>query len=182
MKERRAVRRCECGSQVDVDSVNGFMCGTCTTDKYSEVFSHRVSSEFNAFKALLYGSILLLITCIPAYASPSKIQGIPEDLAVKCVLGEASNQGAKGMQAVGEVLRRRGSTKGLYGCKNAVSGMASAKLRAQAREAWKASERSNLTKGADHFENVEAFGVPKWARSLKPVAKIGNHTFYRVKS
>lgn len=178
--KKRVIGRCEgCGASVDL-SGESLICGECTQQKYEEVFVHRVSfsPEFQAFKALLYGSIVLFITlfALPAFASE-----IPEDLAVKCILGEASNQGERGMQAVGEVLRRRGSTKGLYGCQNGVERKASPELRAKARKAWRASKASNITHSADHFENIDSFGVPKWARGLKPTVKLGDHTFYRVR-
>lgn len=37
----------------------------------------------------------------------------------------------------------------------------------------------DITFGATHFENIEAFGVPYWAKSCVITTKIGNHTFYR---
>ena len=33
--------------------------------------------------------------------------------------------------------------------------------------------------GATHYENVEAFGVPSWAKRMRVVAKVGDHTFFR---
>ena len=39
----------------------------------------------------------------------------------------------------------------------------------------------DITNGATHFENVEAFGVPTWAKGAPVVAKIGRHTFWRIK-
>lgn len=29
-----------------------------------------------------------------------------------------------------------------------------------------------------HFENVEKFGMPKWAKKMKKVAKVGAHTYF----
>jgi spore germination cell wall hydrolase CwlJ-like protein len=37
----------------------------------------------------------------------------------------------------------------------------------------------DTTFGALHFENIEAFGVPYWAKNCIITTKIGNHTFYR---
>ena len=118
--------------------------------------------------------IFLLLFCPSVYA-----ESIPDSVAVQCLIGEAGNQGFQGMQAVGEVLRLRGSTRGLYGCKNPVFSHSSPKLREQALKAWKASKTSNLTKNATHFENVEAFGMPKWAKSMTRIIKIKNHTFFK---
>lgn len=121
---------------------------------------------------------ILFIAIFLLTASPCFAQTITETQAIQCLIGEAGNQGIEGMTAVGEVLRRRGSTRGLHGCKTALSRHSKEKLRAEARQAWRASETSNLTNGADHFENVEAFGFPKWAKNMKQTVKIKNHTFF----
>lgn len=46
--------------------------------------------------------------------------------------------------------------------------------------AWKKSAKSNLTKGATLYENLEAFGFPKsWdPRKVKKVAYVAGHTFF----
>ena len=72
--KKRVIGRCEgCGASVDLGG-ESLICGECTQQKYEEVFVHRVSfsPEFQAFKALLYGSIVLFITlsALPAFASP----------------------------------------------------------------------------------------------------------------
>lgn len=71
-RERRRVGRCQCGTSLDID-VRGEdgQCNECVRQRYEEVWSQRISPEFTQFKALLFGSILLLISCIPAYAEPS---------------------------------------------------------------------------------------------------------------
>ena len=118
--------------------------------------------------------VLFLSFQATAYSMP-----ISEEIAVKCLIGEAGNQGFEGMQAVGEVLRLRGSIKGLYGCKNRVFSHSSPKLRKQALSAWKASKTSNLTKKATHFENIEVFGEPYWAKGMTKTVKIKDHTFLK---
>ena len=37
------------------------------------------------------------------------------------------------------------------------------------------------TRGADHYENIKAFGTPYWAKTMIVTAKIKSHTFYRRK-
>jgi len=56
-------------------------------------------------------------------------------------------------------------------------------LREVARTAWTKSEKSNMTKGATLYENLNAFGFPKsWdPRKVKKVAVIGPHTFFQEK-
>lgn len=120
--------------------------------------------------------IFFLILLTPKICSAAQI---PDAMAVKCLVGEAGNQGFEGMQAVGEVIRHRGATKGLYGCENKVFRHSKQSLKQSALRAWKASETSNLTQGATHFENVESFGFPSWAKKMKQTIKIKNHTFFR---
>lgn len=40
-------------------------------------------------------------------------------------------------------------------------------------------EIEDITKGATHYENIEVFGVPYWAKKMTVTAKVGSHTFYR---
>ena len=37
----------------------------------------------------------------------------------------------------------------------------------------------DTTRGATHYENIEAFGMPKWSRSMVRIVTIGRHTFFR---
>ncbi len=37
----------------------------------------------------------------------------------------------------------------------------------------------DVTNGATHYEAVERYGVPYWAKSMRIVARIGEHTYYR---
>jgi len=37
----------------------------------------------------------------------------------------------------------------------------------------------DITGGANHYEYVERYGKPKWARNMVVTTKIGNHTFYK---
>lgn len=47
-----------------------------------------------------------------------------------------------------------------------------------AKKAWAESAKSNLTKGATHWENVKAFGKPKWASKMKKTVTIKDHVFF----
>ena len=104
---------------------------------------------------------------------------IPADMAVKAIMGEASNQGFQGMVAVGEALRNRGTLKGVYGLKAKHIYKEPAWVWNQARRAWEVSKTSNLVKRADHWENTKAFGTPYWANGMVKTITIGSHSFYR---
>lgn len=122
---------------------------------------------------------LLLIACLPPLAYGS----IPDDAAYRVVIGEAANQGDLGMQAVAEVIRRRGSLDFFSAShrpdlERFVQAQGPRILKA-AKAAWEKSRTSNITKGATHYENVEAFGEPWWASRMVKTVRIKDHQFYR---
>jgi hypothetical protein len=123
--------------------------------------------------------ITALSVALLAVATP-QAKALTEAQAVRCLIGEAGNQGERGMQAVGEVLRRRGSIRGFYGYKAPHVDKQPKWVWEQARKAWEQSRTSNLTKGATHFEGT-AFKTPYWAKGLKPVVVIGQQRFYKLK-
>lgn len=106
---------------------------------------------------------------------------VTEQEAVRCIMGEARGESFEGKVGVAEVIRKRGSTKGLYGC--------TAKFKEpkrvwdEALRAWRKSARTRTTKDATMFENVEEFGWPRtWDRKkVKFVTKIDGHDFYKTK-
>jgi len=52
-------------------------------------------------------------------------------------------------------------------------------IRDLARAAWQFSEYTNISKNATHWENVNAFGRPYWAKNMTIAATYGDHTFFR---
>lgn len=114
---------------------------------------------------------------------PSLLAEVNPVQAQRVIIGEAANQGLEGMIGVAEVIRRRGSLKGFYGLKRESFIDSQPKwVHIQAEKAWEMSAKTNLTKGADHFENTKAFGVPYWAKNATKTASIKDHDFYLVKS
>lgn len=102
------------------------------------------------------------------------------------VLTEAAGEPFEGKLAVAEVLRNREwRTEGFAGLlrHNLPAFLAKNRTPEMDRECRLAVRRvlagSNLSGGATHFENVEAFGWPKWARGMRVTAKIGRHTFLK---
>lgn len=113
---------------------------------------------------------------------------IGEQLAIRAILGEAEGEPYLGKVAVGEVLRFRKSVRGFYGAKAVAfrdgryyrgSRPIDAVTVGEALKAWRESAQSNVSRGATHFENVKAFGVPYWASTMVPTVKIASHQFYR---
>ena len=131
----------------------------------------------HAKRVMLKAVVILLLLAGPVFAFD-----VPKEVAVKVLISEGANQGFDGMQAIGEVLRRVGPSKFCGLKKRGLDAFISAqgpKIRVQAENAWKASESSNLTHGSTHYENVRAFGLPKWANGMKRVATIKDHVFFK---
>jgi N-acetylmuramoyl-L-alanine amidase len=40
---------------------------------------------------------------------------------------------------------------------------------------------ADFTGGATHFDNIEEFGLPRWAGAKQVTGKWGNHTFFRAR-
>jgi hypothetical protein len=104
---------------------------------------------------------------------------VSEAQAVRAMVGEASNQGYTGLLAVGNVIRHRGSIKGLCGAKAAHCDREPAWVWILARKAWAESATNDVTMNSTHFENVSKFGRPVWARSMTKTVKIKDHQFYK---
>lgn len=130
---------------------------------------------FPAFGAAVLGLLLFWAMTTLAFAA------VPENKAVRAIVGEASDQSFEGMVAVGEVIRRRGSVSGLNGYKAMSSRKESPEVWDKAREAWRFSETTNLSKGATFFENIYDFGFPEsWDREkFVCVAQLGDHWFFK---
>lgn len=123
-------------------------------------------------------SFCLMLT-VSAWSSAAQA-AINEQLAVRALIGEAANQGLIGMTALAEAIRNRGSLRGVFGLSRDRFIDSQPKwVHEQARRAWRESARTNLVNGADHWENVEAFGVPEWSRQMEKTVKIKDHTFWR---
>lgn len=122
--------------------------------------------------------ILLLIFLFLTFVSRAHAETISDAAAVRIIVGEAANQGLKGMICIGEVLRRRASVKGFYGYKANLSKRQSKLIWRMAAKAWEQSRYTNYTKGADHFENIHSFGKPWWVECSVKTYEYKDHVFY----
>lgn len=131
------------------------------------------------FKPLLV--FAALSSCAPA---PAAVVRYTDSQAIAAIIGEAENQPLEGMVAVGEVIRKRGSLKGIYGVSapRVVKKLYSAKTLADATRAWQMSKTSNLTDGADGWGNasdIRIFKTQKWFKKCRVTKKIGDHYFWK---
>ena len=103
------------------------------------------------------------------------------------IMAEAVSEGYDGMYAVACVIRnRKGSLDGFYGARRKDLVVFCEKqgkkyiMEAKRIERYVFHENSfDTTGGATHFENIEVFGVPYWAKKMRVTSKIGRHTFYK---
>lgn len=113
MSKPREFSSCSCGASIDLAS--GESCQDCTTAKYTEVWSHRVSPEFRDFKALMFGVVLLLVSCVPAFAVDTYIN--PEKLCDAIYVAEG---GAKTRHPYG-IMKKYKTTTPRQACINTVN-------------------------------------------------------------
>lgn len=152
----------------------GLVSQSCQERKKSTLKCEGLKVPTNISKKLLIGTLTLL-----AFSPIAKAE-INQTQAVKAIIGESANQGLDGMIGVAEVIRNRGNLKGLYGLKRESFISSQPKwVHTQAKKAWEMSLKSDLTKGATHFENVKAFGKPKWAKDMTETVTIKDHTFFK---
>lgn len=122
-----------------------------------------------------------------------------EEVVIQTLLLEARGEGLIGMQAVGEVIRNRASSKNKsyeevvltpfqFSCWGEPINKVNRKLSKfteydwqLASKAWALSEDSRLTNGANHYLAKKSLKhLPSWAKEWLITAKLGNHTFYRL--
>jgi len=101
--------------------------------------------------------------------------------AILAIIGEGENQGYTGMLALAGAIRNRGTLKGVYGIKapRVVKQKYSKATYRMAQKAWAQSLKVDITKGADHWENIKAFGNPYWAHSMVETFRHKDHVFYK---
>ena len=115
----------------------------------------------------------------------------PPDNLWKGILGEAASERREGMYAVVCVYRNRlrnGLPLGCVALKRRDLDKFVKKQGEKYKEMAKKIIREvfeedapDITNRATHYENVEKFGLPSWAKKMKITAKIGRHTFFAEK-
>ena len=119
--------------------------------------------------------IALISIC--GYAN-ANANAIDDEQAIRAIIGEASNQGYKGMLAVAVGIRNRGHLRGVYGVKAKHVDKQPEYVREQATRAWAEAEYNRIHEG-DHWENIKAFGKPYWVESMDKVYEYKDHVFYK---
>jgi len=124
-----------------------------------------MSERYNRERLYIWGFVyvisifvvvaVLLFGC-DKYAWGSTIE---DGTAIRCIIGEASNQGKQGMYALASGLLNRGTVQGVYGCNSKHIDKEPRWVWKQARTAWNKAKVKTLHDGT-HWENIKAFGEP----------------------
>jgi len=139
--------------------------------------------------------VLIVLCCVCAQA-----QTWSDKVIAAVLVGEAGNQGERGLRAVAEVIRERSQQSGqtplqvvrvrrAFSCFNGTTAEALVRKHSRSRSypvALSIAKQissdpaglGNQTKGATHFTRKDE--NPFWARGHKPVVVIGDHAFYRL--
>lgn len=129
----------------------------------------------NYFEFIFWGLVLLLVLI---YGCSSAMAYTDQD-AIRCIVGEASNQGLEGMVLVGETIRNRNSVDGCYGMRARHTGLEKKSTWDNAEIAWQLSQYSFSTHSATGWGSKEDFKNKKWAKGKRIVARYKNQIFYR---
>jgi len=126
----------------------------------------------------------LILVGIMLLSGPVFGAEIPKERAVLAIIGEAENQGARGMLAIACAIRNRGHLRGVYGEKapRVLGHKYSEKTYKMALEAWEASKKGDITGGADHWHNVRREGENYWTRAYKKTFEYKDHVFFNSKA
>lgn len=119
--------------------------------------------------------IIFLLLC---WSTTTNAEEIPDKLAIRAIIGEASNQGYYGMLVLAVGIRNRGYLNGVYGLKAKHIDTEPEWVWKLARKAWKESKDNRIHSGT-HWENIKEFGEPSWVDSMKMIYEYKDHVFYK---
>lgn len=153
-------------------------------DNLSHKRKRKNAMKYHPKPAFILAPILILCLISPCEARPHAT--IPNEAAIRAIIGEAEGESYEGQVALAEVIRRRGSLSGVYGAasRRAQAAKLDSLAYRNASRAWFASLSSNLSLEADGWgseNDVKIFRQSKWFKKCYIVKKIGNHYFWKVK-
>jgi hypothetical protein len=129
---------------------------------------------------LALSAIIMTSLIVGAFVpKPAHAAEVPESLAVKAIVGEASGEGYRGMLAVAGAIRNRGSLQRVYGTDASHVRNEPEWVWRLAKKAWEESRYVDLSCGGTDWESTD-FPVPYWAKGMIITARVGKHLFYKT--
>ncbi|QGH73015.1 MAG: cell wall hydrolase [Siphoviridae sp. ctCJE6] len=136
-------------------------------------------------RAAVVANVILFSCVLMAHAESVQ----PPHNLWKGLIAEAVSEGPEGMVAVCLVYRNRlqaGMRMGCSGLKRRDLDQFVARQGSRYERMAKdivarvfSGRERDVTMGATHYENITAFGMPWWAKSMRITARIGSHTFFK---
>lgn len=123
------------------------------------------------------GKIVLIMVLIAGCVTTA-FADVDSREAVRAIIGEAANQGPKGMLAIAVGIKNRGTLDGVYGLHAKHVDNQPEWVWEQATDAWREAEHNRIHSGT-HWENIKAFGKPYWADEMVEVYRYKDHVFYK---
>lgn len=159
---------------------SGFSHPEPVKDDLSPAEYAKLPSAISVIGGIVLCALMLISSCKVAHAAE-----IPQEKAVKAIIGEAENQGFQGMLAIAHALRNRGTLRGVYGLNSprVKHHLYSAKTLAMAQKAWEQSAFDfDLTHGSTGWGNSkdgQEFAKAKWWNNCVVVFRYKQHFFYK---
>lgn len=122
----------------------------------------------------------IILTIMILLLSSNSWAEVPKAQAIRGIIGEASDQGERGMLAVACAIRNRGTLKGVYGVNAKHVDKQPKWVWDRAEKVWEQSATIDITNGSTHWESIK-FKKPYWADSMIKAVLIGDHQFYKSK-
>lgn len=154
---------------------------SCSSCEGKQVEQNETPLFLKIVYTLFILSIVFIGSCRVVHAST-----VSDKQAVLAIIGEAENQGFKGLLAVACAIRNRGTLQGVYGLHNprVIHHRYSQKTYLLAKKAWAMSKTIDITKRATGWGNakdINEFAKARWWKNCIVVARIKDHIFYTEK-
>lgn len=133
-------------------------------------------------KILFLVFLTLLSSCAKGPIDTGFAQEPPAQ--IRAIIGEAEAEGYKGMLAVADAIRNRGTLHGVYGlhARRVRLHLYSQHTLKLATRAWISSRSLDVTRGASGWgsaSDLRIFATKRWWSSMVITVHIGNHWFYK---
>ena len=145
---------------------------------YGYDFLEPPQSPLPPFKSFFFAILIAIILTVMLFLKIARAEEMDNNSAIKAIIGEAANQDYQGMLAVAVGIRNRGTLQGIYGLKAKHINREPKWVWDLAQKAWQESKYNHIHSGT-HWENIKAFGKPKWAYAMKEVYRYKDHIFYK---
>lgn len=107
---------------------------------------------------------------------------VPDEVGVRCIIGEGSSEGFDGLVALADALQNRGHIKGVFGCRAPHIAREPLSTWKMARRAWQRAKTANIVGGASFWGSLKVDKA--WIKRMEKAGytktlTVKNTAFYR---